>query len=83
MQPRDEWRPCKFIANDNYDKRYSLRRGAKADGVAGSLLVWLATVVLTITTDFHHMRFLGLFTVFATILAPLFGRAITGGMRTF
>jgi len=47
------------------------------------LITWLATVVLTITTYFHYMRFLGLFAVFATVLTVLFGRAITGGMRTF
>jgi hypothetical protein len=43
----------------------------------------LATVVLAITAYLHHMGFLGLFAVFATILAILLGGAITGWMRTF
>lgn len=51
----------------------------------GALLVAssLATVVLAITTYFHDMRFLSLFAVFAAILTVLFGRAITGRVRTF
>ena len=44
---------------------------------------WLTTGVLAITAYFHHMRLLGLLAVFAAILAILFGRAITGGVRTF
>jgi hypothetical protein len=63
-------------------------RGIAKEGQSGfrgdcSLEAWLATVVLTITTYFHHVRLLGLFAVFAAILTVLFGRAITSGVRTF
>jgi hypothetical protein len=43
----------------------------------------LAAGVLAITTYFHHMRFFGLFTILATVLTALFGRAVAGGMRAF
>lgn len=43
----------------------------------------LATGVLAITTYFHHMRLLRLFTVLAAILAIFLSRAITRGMRAF
>jgi len=43
----------------------------------------LTSVVLAIAAYFHHMRLLGLLAVFAAILAILFGRTITGGMRAF
>jgi hypothetical protein len=43
----------------------------------------LATVMLAITTYFHHMRLFGLLAVLAAILAILFWRAITSGMRAF
>ena len=56
----------------------------KADlGAFLDLQAWLATVVLAITTYFHHVRLLSLFAVFAAILTVLFRRAITGGMRAF
>ena len=76
-------RPCKSIANGNYDSRCSLSEGAKRRWGIVLCGRGLATVVLTITTYFHHMRFLGLFAVFAAILTALFGWAITSGMRTF
>jgi hypothetical protein len=41
----------------------------------------LAAGVLAIATYFHHVRFLGLFAVFAAILAALFGRAIARRVR--
>lgn len=43
----------------------------------------LAAVVLAITTYFHHMRLLRLFTVLAAILAIFLSRAIARGMRAF
>jgi hypothetical protein len=36
--------------------------------------------MLAATTDFHYPRFLGVLTVFAAILAALFGWTITGRM---
>lgn len=43
----------------------------------------LTTVVLATATYFCYMRLLGLLTVFATILAILFGRTITSRMGAF
>jgi hypothetical protein len=48
------------------------------------LCTWmLTTVVLAVTAYFHYMGLLSLFAIFAAILAILFGRAITSGVRTF
>lgn len=42
-----------------------------------------ATSVLTAAADFHHLGFLGFLAIFTTVLAPLFGRAITRWVRAF
>ena len=42
-----------------------------------------ATSVLTATADFHHLGFFGFLAIFTTVLAALFGRAITCWVRTF
>lgn len=55
----------------------------KADRFRECATSQLAAGVLAIATDFHHVRLLGLFTVFAAILAALFGPAVAGGMRAF
>jgi len=43
----------------------------------------LAAGVFATTSDFHNVRFLGFFAVFATVLAPGFGRTVASRMRAF
>jgi hypothetical protein len=42
-----------------------------------------ATFVLTAAADFHHLGFFGFLAIFTTVLAALFGRAITRWVRAF
>jgi hypothetical protein len=73
--------PCKFVAKGNHNERE--RSGVKRRSVELWAVLELAARVLAIAADFHHMRLLGLFAVFAAILAALLGPAIAGGMRAF
>jgi len=66
----------------------NLRR-SEAPGASGKVgefelvRVGLTTFVLAITTDFHHVRFLGLFAILATVFAVLLRRAIASRMSAF
>ena len=42
-----------------------------------------ASSVLTATADFHHFGFFSFLAIFTTVLAALFGRAITRRVRAF
>jgi len=42
-----------------------------------------ASSVLTATADFHHFGFFSFLAIFTTVLAVLFGRAITCSMCAF
>jgi len=75
---------CKFIANENYSKRRSLWRNDRAVEFSLSISIRLATTVVSAAaTDFHHMRLLGVLTIFAAILTTLLGRTIAGWMRAY
>ena len=47
------------------------------------LVSGLTAWVLTIATNFHHVRLLGLFAILATVFAVFLRRAIAGRMRAF
>ncbi len=72
--------PCKFIAEGNYSIRRAL--GGKARLQFGALSA-LAAGVLAIAANFHHVRFFGLFTILAAILAIFFRRAVARWMCAF
>jgi len=42
-----------------------------------------AASVLAAAADFHHLGFFGFLAIFTTVLAALFGRAITRWVRAF
>jgi hypothetical protein len=47
------------------------------------LVSGLTACVLTIATNFHHVRLLGLFAILATVFAAFLWRAIAGRMGAF
>jgi len=77
------WLPCKFIAKGIYGISESPGGGRKGRGSLISCEWGSTTFVLAITTDFHHVRFLGLFAILATVFAVLLRRAIASRMSAF
>jgi len=65
----------------NWKLQYEGRSGVKRLVVAVLESKCLTAGVLAIATYFHHVRFFGLFTILAAILAILFGRTIARRMR--